>query len=224
MQPGIRAVKRNWAPFLLIQAVAAITVVCYYHFESFRVAARSVSDAKREWGELFVIVSGAAAGGILPQIAKLATHQTRKIDRKFWEETFYVGFVFATLAVQIDFFYKLQAIVFGTSIDVLTLAKKTSVDMFVVSPLLFVPWGMFLLHAWQNNFRWSAVKRAFTWQFYRAYVVPTMPLNWAFWIPMVLCVYALPTALQFPFAQIAEGAWSLIFVFIAADAAGMTAQ
>jgi len=220
MQPGIRAVQRNWAPFLLIQAAAAVLVSCYYHFELVRAAAQAVSNVKHEFGELFVIASGAIAGGVVPQIAKIATKQTKRIDRSFWKDTLYTGFVFAVLAMMVDAFYKVQTLLFGTGIDLGTLIKKTSVDMFVVSPALFVPTGMFLFYARQNKFKTNRIGRAFSWSFYRAYAIPTLPLNVAFWTPMVMCVYALPSALQFPFAQLAEGAWSLIFVFIAADAGG----
>jgi hypothetical protein len=117
----------------------------------------------------------------------------------------------------VDIFYRYQAVMFGTGIDVATLVKKTSMDMFVVSPIIFVPTGMLLLHLKNSHFRVGSLREALTWKFYRAYVVPTMPYNWAYWIPVVLCVYALPTVLQFPFAQLAEAAWSLLFVFIASE-------
>jgi hypothetical protein len=218
MRPGIRAVRRNWAPFLLIQIIAATLVVAYYHFESVRSVAKSISDAKHAWGELFVIVSGAIAGGVLPQIAKIVTGKVKKIDRFFVADTLYNGFVFAVIAMVVNVFYTVQAEIFGTGIDITTLVKKTIVDMLFFSPFCAAPVGMFLLYARQSQFKIDRVRRAFSFWFYRAYVLPTLPPNWAYWAPVVLCVYALPSDLQFPFAQLAEGAWSLLFVFIAGEA------
>jgi hypothetical protein len=222
MQPGIRAVQRNWAPFLLIQAAAAVLVVCYYHFETVRIAAKIVCDARQHWGELYIVTSGAIAGSVLPQVAKVITGQTKQINRRFWTDSLYIAFVFAVLAALVEPFYRLQGVIFGHGIDIITLLKKMSLDMFCVSPLFFVPTGMFLFYARQNCFQLARLRQGFSWRFFRAYAVPTLPLNLAFWGPMVLCIYALPSALQFPFSQLVQGAWSLIFVFIANDAGGNT--
>ena len=43
MKPGWLAVKRNWAPFLLIQSFAAALVVSYYHFGPVRLIAHDIS-------------------------------------------------------------------------------------------------------------------------------------------------------------------------------------
>jgi len=219
MKPGWLAVKRNWAPFLLIQSFAAALVVSYYHFGPVRLIAHDISRFKQHYGELFVIVSGAAAGGLLPQAAKAVTRQVERIDRKFWKDTLYIGFVFAFVAVEVNSFYQLQTYLFGNRIDIITLVKKTSFDMFVFTPAIVVPSAMGLFFARSNGFKANSLARIFTWSFFRSYVVTTLPINWAFWIPVVVCVYSLPLELQFPFAQLAEGAWSLIFVFIAGEAA-----
>lgn len=218
LRPGLRAVKRNWAPFLLIQAIAAVLVISYYHFDAVRHFARSISELKRDGGILYVVVSGALAGGVFPQVAKIITGKVRRLDKAFWADTFYVGFVFAVLAVMVNTFYQIQTFLFGSNHDIVTLVKKMLLDMLVVSPILFVPTGMYLLHARRVGFRADRLRAALSWSFYRAYVIPTMPANLAFWVPMVLLVYALPTDLQFPFAQLAEAAWSLLFVFIAGEA------
>ena len=179
-----------------------------------------LSEAKRTGGVWFVIITAALAGGLLPQLAKIATGSVRDLDRSFWTDTLYVGFVFAGMGIEVDALYRAQAVWFGLGHDAATLAKKTSVDMFLAAPTIFVPTCTILLHARNVGFRRAEVREAFSWSFYRRWVVPTLPLNWAFWIPMLFCVYALPTNLQFPFAQIAEACWSLILVFIAKEVAG----
>lgn len=218
LRPGFRAVRRNWAPFLLLQTLAALLVLAYYRLDAVRSAAEILSMAKAAGGVYYVLVSGFLAGGALPQIARVATGRVTQIDRAFWLDTLYSGFVFAMIAVEVDAFYRLQGTIFGHGSDVATLVKKTALDMFVATPIAFNPTGMILLHARKVCFAPRRMREAFTWSFYRDWVIPTFPLNWAFWIPIVMCVYALPANLQFPSAQLSEACWSLFFVFMADEA------
>ena len=219
LAPGFRAIRRNWAPILLIQFIGFSLVIAYYRSLGVREFAQGIRHLKESGGVIFVIVSGAMAGGILPQIAKVITGRAGRIDIQFWKDTAFSGFVFALIGLEVDAFYKCQTVFFGTGADPITLIKKTALDMFVLTPILFNPTGMVLFHARAVNFRLIRVREALSWPFYRAWVVPTLPFNWAFWIPVVLCVYSLPEALQFPFSQISEACWSIFFVFMANEAA-----
>ncbi len=214
----MRAIRKNWLPMLAIQIVAFLLVLSYFRFESVRNATASIARAKDSGGELFVILAGACAGGVIPQIAKIVTGKAGRIDRAFWEDSAFAALLFAAIAVQVDAFYRCQVIFFGAGKDPATLLKKTSLDMFVMAPLLFNPFAMLMLHARQTGFKFEGLRKGFSWWFYRSRVLPTLPVNWAFWIPILLCVYSLPSLLQFPFAQLAEACWSLVFIFIAEDA------
>ena len=218
LRPGFRAVQRNWAPFLLLQTIAALLVFAYYRVETIRSAAEVLSSAKVAGGQAYVLVSGFVAGGLRPAIARIVTGRVKLQDRAFWGETLYSGFVFAMIALEVDAFYRVQGALFGQGANLGVLLKKTAVDMFVATPIVFNPTGMILLHARKVGFAPRRIREAFSWAFYRDWVIPTFPLNWAFWIPIVMCVYALPANLQFPFAQLSEACWSLFFVFMAAEA------
>jgi hypothetical protein len=219
LRPGFQAIRKNWLPMLLIQVIAFLLVFSFYRFESVRAATAWISRAKESGGELFVIVAGACAGGVIPQIAKTITGKAGRIDRLFFEDSAYAALVFAVMAVQVDALYRCQIVFFGAGHDPATLAKKTTLDLFFFSPLLFNPVAMLMMHARQTGFKLSGLRDAFRWSFYSSRVLPTLPINWAFWIPILLCVYSLPSLLQFPFAQLAEACWSLVFLFIAEDAA-----
>jgi len=216
--PGIRAIRKNWLPMLLIQLVAFLIVFCYFHSEAVRLATESVARAKESGGELFVILAGACAGGVIPQIAKIVTGKAGRLDRLFWEDSAYAALLFAMIGIQVDAFYRCQVVFFGAGQDPVTLAKKTALDMFVAAPIVFNPFAMLMLHFRQVGFKLAGLSKAFSWSFYKTRVLPTLPANWAFWIPILLCVYSLPSLLQFPFAQLAEACWSLVFIFIAQDA------
>lgn len=219
LRPGFLAVRRNWLPMLILQLLALALVIAYYQFPSVRDAVRIVSSIKESGGVWFALISGAVAGGVLPQIAKIATGRVVGLDSEFWAETAYSAFVFAIIGVEVDTFYRWQTVWFGNGIDGLTLVKKTALDMFVFSPILFVPTGMILFHLRSVKFHRRRIREIFTWPFYKLWVLPLLPFNWAFWIPVVMCVYSLPDTLQFPFSQISEACWSIFFVFMANEAA-----
>ena len=218
-QPGIRAVRENWAPILVLQTLAIIMVASYYNVAAVRTFAESVSRLKESGGVIFVLISGSIAGGFLPQLATACVGTPRGVTLASLKDAAYNGFVFAIIAVEVNAFYGLQNHLFGTSVDPATVTKKILFDMFCFSPLLFNPTGMLLLHARSVRFKPREMVKALRWSFYRDWVLPTQPLNLAFWIPIVACVYSLPQSLQFPFSQVSEACWALMFVFIAKEAA-----
>jgi len=164
----------------------------------------------------FAFAAGFIAGGVVPEIAKAATRRLRKIDRKWLNQTLFNGLVYGIVAVQVDLFYQLQNFLFGGGRNVATLIIETAVDMFIFAPLLSIPTAVAMFE-WRSR-RWAGVGRLFRWEGYVAKVVPALIPAWAFWIPMLFCVYAMPPDLQFCLAILAEAAWSILFVFIATEA------
>lgn len=215
LQPGIAAIRRYWAPFLLIQVSAALLVVAYYQVESVRVFADRIGLLKASWGLLFSAVGGFVAGGIVPEIAKAITGRMDRVSSTWLGNTVFNGFVYLVVAVQVDLFYRFQAFVFGNGVDAQTIFLKTLVDMGLFAPLLCMPSGVVLCE-WRDA-RWNlgATLRALDRAWYRERVIPAILPGWAFWIPFLICLYALPQPLQMPFALLGEAAWSIIFIFIA---------
>lgn len=213
-QPGIQAVKSYWAPFLLIQGLAACLVLAYYRFPAAQAATESLQQLKQGGGLAFSFISGAIAGGVLPQAAKLVTGKAR-LDRAYLKDTLFIAFVYSIVGVQVDLFYHLQGVLFGNGIDLRTLLSKNVLDMAVASPVVFIPTAIVLFEWRKASFSAPRLIGAFGWEFYVAKVVPTLIPCWAFWIPMLFAVYAMPPNLQFPLAQLLEAAWCLLFVFMA---------
>lgn len=215
IQPGIRAAKEHWRPLSLIQVAAIGGVFLYYSSLPVREWGASVAELKSRSGLLFAASAGFIAGAILPEIAKALTGRLRGPFRKWLADTAYNGLAYAILAVWVDLFYQLQARIFGPGNDILTLVWKTLFDMGVFATVLAVPFMVGFYHWRKTGFRLREFKGLFTWRAYRDRVLPALIPNWAFWIPVVVCVYAMPVGLQFPFTVLAEAAWSIMFVYIA---------
>jgi hypothetical protein len=215
---GAAALRRFWRPFLLIQSLAVALVLAYHFSPGVRVACERVGDWKTSGGLPFAALSGAVAGGLLPEIAKLlADRSLMGLRGRAGAIAFNAAF-FAFNGVVIDRFYWLEAVLFGSQAALRTIVTKTLFDQFVFTPL----WLLLirLLFLWRRSgFSLAAMRPALRGDFYRTRVVPLLIPNWFFWIPMVSIIYALPSPLQFALFAPALGAWSLIMVFIADEGA-----
>lgn len=222
-RPGIAALKANWLPFVLIQAAAAALVVLYYQNPALREPATALEKAKAAGGLPFAFLAGAVAGGLIPEVAKAASGRLRTFNPDWLKSTAFNALVYGIIGTIVDVFYRLQAVWFGTGNDPLTLLFKTLVDMVPFTMLLSIPLAVSLFEWRRLGF--NGLIRGYKTGFYRHKVIPALIPCWAFWVPILICCYALPMNLQFPFAMLAEAAWSIMFVFIAtgagADGEGM---
>ena len=210
------ALRGYWKPFLLIQLAAVLLAVAFHTSQGFRAACAVAAGWKVSGGLPFASLTGAIAGGVLPELAKLVALGPAALAGRAAEIAFNVAF-FALNGVVIDLLYGGEAHLFGDGAAVRTVAEKVAFDQFVFSPTWLAV--IVVLFLWrQRGFSWAAVRLALGRGFYQRRVVPLLLPNWLFWIPMVSIIYALPVPLQFLMFIPALGAWSLIVVFIATEA------
>jgi hypothetical protein len=109
------------------------------------------------------------------------------------------------------------AAMFGDDNAAGTIVSKVAFDQFGWNALYAAPIGN-LCFAWKDaGFRWSPVAadvRAGRW--YARRVLPVLLGVWAVWIPVVSCVYALPSTLQIPLFNVVLFFWSLLFTHMTA--------
>jgi hypothetical protein len=219
---GVRALRRFWRPFVLIQ-VAAVALATAYHFVG---AVRDACAALARWkvagGLPFAAAASAVAGGLLPELAKRLTGVGLQGDGAAAGAPvrrdaipFRVGF-FAAAGIVVDLLYRSEARLFGDGGDLATVAAKTAFDQFVFTPLWSVViLAVFLWHqrGYAAAAMWSDLRRGFL----RRRLLPLLLPNWFFWIPMLSIIYAFPLPLQFVLFVLVLAAWSLIMVFIAGE-------
>lgn len=214
-QPGLRAVKSTWGPFVAIQLAAVALVVSYYQAPGVHQSLEAAEEFKRNGGLWVAAVAGMIAGGILPEFAKLASGRLKKFDGDWIRLTAFTTMVYGIIGVQIDLWYRLQTLWFGEGRDWGTLLTKTAVDQIFFAPLVAIPTAVFLF-AWRKEGLKPALEVG-TPSGWMKRVFPAMIPCWALWIPVLFCCYAMPTDLQFFFSMLAEAAWSVIFVFMMTD-------
>ncbi|HEY8922942.1 MAG TPA: hypothetical protein VIU64_01105, partial [Polyangia bacterium] len=182
--------------------------------EGVRAACDAAAAAKARGGLAFAALTGALAGGWLPEIAKaLADPRARRVRGRWGGVAFNTAF-FAVNGVVVDGLYRLESYLFGSQGTLGTVAAKVAFDQLVFSPTwLLIIVALFIWR--QHGFSVARTRPLLGDGFYRRRVLPLLLPNWCFWVPMVTIVYALPAALQFLLFVLLLAAWSLIMVFIA---------
>lgn len=88
----------------------------------------------------------------------------------------------------------------------------------VATALVYSPvsnFGIVALFAWrEGGFRRSALRQLGTREYFMQQYLPVLIAMWCVWIPGVLAIYFMPTALQFPVASLVLVFWILIFKFV----------
>lgn len=211
--PGIRAVRKNIWPIMVVQVGVIALVVSYFNLPQVAQFAQQIGVQKTKSGLLGVLLSGAIAGGLLPELAKFLVGKGARTKHD-WTTAAFTAIVYAITAVQVDYFYSGLAVVFGTKADFATVAIKTAVDMLIATPFVFIPFCVTMFEFWALGGSFSKLKASIADKYYSRRVAPTLVMAWAYWTPVLCGVYALPSALQFPLAMLAEAAFSMIVVFM----------
>ena len=211
---GLQAARANFVPGLIVQLAMAAVVLAYYFCEPARVWLAHLAEIKARWGYGFSFVSGAVAGGVLPELLTIVVFQRGRVR---WENAGNLLFgilYWGSQGVVVDGLYRLQAVMFGSHVDFSTVVKKVLVDQFVYNPLYAAPVGL-AAYAWKNQgYRLAGMGRVFTGRFYKERTLPALVATWGVWIPLVSMIYSLPTLLQIPLFSLALTFWVLLFAWI----------
>ena len=79
---GLRAARANLVPALVIQTVVVAIVLAYYFHPRAGDWLVHLAELKRRGGYLFSFASGALAGGLLPELLKVAVFQRWRVRRE----------------------------------------------------------------------------------------------------------------------------------------------
>lgn len=210
---SLLAARANLAPGLVLQAFAGALVAAYYLHAPSRAALERLAEFRGEVGPLFAIVSTALFGAVIP----LAVLQLRRATRGRYDGAQMAALIafWAYKGLEVSIFYALQARWFGEGADFATIAPKTFVDQFVYGPLFAVP-ATWLVYDWvEHRFdrgRIAGEIRRTGW--YARHCLPLLVASWGVWVPAVIIIYLLPTALQLPLQNAVLCFFTLLVMFM----------
>ncbi len=190
------------------------TVLAYFYAPSTREIFDTLAAWKLRWGYAYSSVTAIVAGAIVPELLRILVFQKGRATRRNLANFFFAAAFWGYNGIQVDFFYRMQAIWFGSGAEFTTVMIKVLVDQFVYCPLLAAPMSV-LVYDWRvAGFRIAFLRGVFTREFYLRSILPTLFANWGVWIPVVAALYSLPSLLQIPLFSLALSLWVILFTWM----------
>ncbi len=210
LNPGIEAARRNVRPSCFIFTVAIIVLVAYYRVPQVRDLIGLWRPFHDRWGLPANALLTILASIVIPLLARLVTgagHGYRNVPDVIFRFVF-----FALIGPFVELWYRALAEILGTGTDPGTVAIKVVVDQLVMSPFITIPYTTFAFW-WRDSDFSVARMRSSQAGFFPRYA-PLIVGCWAFWFPMLITVFSMPSELQFCMFIFLQAAWSLILVGI----------
>ena len=206
------AVQANLVPGLVLWCGLAVLLTAYAWSPAVQAGLVQWGAVKQAWGYPFAFASYVAFAVLVPEtLSHLVLKQ--RWTRATWGYLLYATLIFGCVGVAVDLLYAFQVQFFGEGNDAATIGKKMLFDQFVYSPVS--NYVMVVLFAWrEGGFSASTLRCLLSTDYLSRHYLPVLIAVWCVWIPGVLAIYFMPTALQFPVANIVLSFWVLIFKFV----------
>ena len=219
VMPQIRqAFKANIKPGAILWALMLIFFAAYATSATFSSGLGKVSELKTSVGYPFSFGVYVLFAAIMPEMFKIMFFQKWRPTVQNLRNLVFVGLLFGCIGIVTDIFYLYQARWFGEAGDLRTLLLKAFVDQALYSPVAnFILVSIFFMR--ENGIRRETLKKIVSPRFVFTKVLPVVVAGWCIWIPGVMLVYSMPTALQLPVASLILCFWVLIFTFVTASRA-----
>lgn len=211
---GLRAARANLVPALVIQAIMLALLIAYYQYPPTTQALDRLASLKSQYGYLYSAIASIIAGALIPELMRIFAFQKGRLALTNFTNLLFTIPYWAWAGLVVDFFYRQQALWFGSDPTFTTVLTKVFVDQFIFNPLYAAPlvaWA----YDWKNSgYSFTNLSRLFTARYYRDVIFPTLVATWGVWIPIVAILYSLPSLLQIPLFALALSMWVLIYTWM----------
>ena len=196
----------------VLWAVSVAMVLAYYVLPAVPAALEPLARWQRESGWLAAFLNRVVFCGLIPGafIVCVKSLRPKHVVAVIAVQTVWSGIC----GVVSDWMFSLNARLFGTGVDFLTLCIKTAVCQFVWTPLFFAPLGAIVYFWMGRDFSILRFRRELPPRFYHGLVLPNLLVNWALWIPVTFAIHMFPTPLQIQLSGLASALFSLMLLAI----------
>jgi len=205
------AARQNAIPAVVLQALTLALLAAWFRWPAAHALLERLQQLKQAWGAGYSFLAGALFAGLLP---RLVLRWTGRGGDRFAVELAFAVLFWGWRSVEVDLMYRLQAHWFGAAADWPTVLAKTAFDQLAYSPLWAVP-EIALAFEWKEaGFSWRATRRRLDRDFFAVRLPAAMVGNAMVWLPAVIAVYFLPTALQLPVSNLVGSFWVLLMIVL----------
>ncbi|WP_163337745.1 hypothetical protein [Desulfopila sp. IMCC35008] len=201
------AFLQNLIPGIFLWIIAITICFSYYFAPSAQPVFEAVATLKVKYGIVYSSCATALFGGLIPFLYFLLTKQTGKSPVA--ELTFYLLF-WGMKGIEVDLFYRLQGIIFGTDNSISTVFIKTLVDQGFYAPFWAVPTIAIAYLYKESGFKIKSCLAQVDRRFITL-TIPTIVLsNMIVWLPSVTIIYLMPPNLQVPLFNLVQCFFALL--------------
>jgi hypothetical protein len=211
-QSGLQGARANIVPGLILQLIAVAIAVGYYWVPTIHAALSRLELMHQSFGLWFSVVSTGICGGMVPFVYLHYAKRDRFGKPRYnWWQGLGLTFFWAYKGIEVDLWYRLQAHMFGNGHNLATIATKVVMDQFVYCPLFAVPVTAAVYQLVDSGYnRRSLLDDVCRPRWYLRKVLPVLISNLGVWVPAVVVIYILPTALQLPLQNLILCFYTLI--------------
>lgn len=211
---GMHAARANLVPGLIVQAMMLAMLLAYYFYPPMREVLNDAAALKERWSYAYSGLLSVLAGALIPELLRVCVFQKFRLASRNSSNLLFAAPFWCAMGVIVDFFYRNQALWFGSEATFDVVARKVMVDQFLYNPLFAAP-ATAILYDWKNRgFPRHGLGEFFTVEYYREVVVPTLFATWGVWIPIVTILYSLPSLLQIPLFGLALSLWVMLYAWM----------
>jgi hypothetical protein len=211
---GLRAARANVVPALIVQGIMLALVLGYYFYPPTTRWLNQLSELKQSWGYGYSVLSGAIAGGMIPEIMRVWFFQRGRLQKANAVNLLFTIPFWGCVGMMVDLFYRMQAQWFGAEVTFQVVATKVIVDQFIYNPIWAGPIGAWFYDWKHSGCSLENIGRFFTLKYYREVIVPILFATWGVWIPLVAILYSLPSLLQIPLFGLALAMWVMLYTWM----------
>ena len=211
--PALEAFRLYWPAILLIQGIAFSVVLCYYGVERSHTTFNTVAGWKENGGFLFASITTIISGGVLPELLKRALRPEGVIPPKM-SELIHQFIMWAYLGILVDALYRFLNHLYGSGTDPLTLLYKVLSDQLIFSPFFSLPSMVTWFMLYENGYNLKRFIEQFSMKRIYLRILPLWATSLIFWPVMLVIIFSLPQALQFPLFLFGNAAFSILMIFI----------
>jgi len=205
------AARQNAIPGVVLQALTLALLLGYYQWAPAHAVLERLLRLKLAWGAGYSFLAGALFAGLLPRGVLWLKGEG---GRHFAVELAFACGFWGWRSVEVDLFYRLQVHWFGAAADWGTVLAKTAVDQLLYSPLWAVP-EIALAFEWKAaGFSWRRMRAGLDRDFFALRLPAAMLGNATVWLPAVIAIYFLPSALQLPVSNLVGSFWVLLMIVL----------
>jgi len=212
---GLRAARQNWPAIIGLQSAMFALVVIYYAWPLGSGILARYAAWQASGGVLGAAFAAMIAGGLLAEVSVIYLQDRGRWTMRHVDSILFKSGLFFIGGGLVYEFYQWQAYMFGDGLNWRVILPKVLVDQLGFTVFWAAPFQTFFTRWHALDYSFPRLRAELGWRFVGERMLPVLITNWAFWLPGVTLIYAMPVRVQTPLFIFATAIWGLLLAALA---------